>query len=87
MMEKLKKKISDFDWRTFFRYAMPSLCLGTGVIIGGAIKDAHYNKILSGCDINAWDKFEKDVKVGEFFGMLSPEMRVSPKCKTQIFIN
>lgn len=75
------------DFRKIVKKAYPAIIFALGIGVGVAIVNAKYNKILSGCEVNAWDCWEDGITAKEFFELLTPEMRVAPKCPTQICIN
>lgn len=83
----LKEGTKRFNWKTISKCVIPVATLGIGIVVGGVLKDTKYNKILSECEVFAWDCFEKDIKVNEFFKLLTKEFRIAEKCPTQISIN
>ena len=75
------------DFRKIVKKASPAIIFALGIGVGVAIVNAKYNKILSGCEVYAWDCWEDGITAKEFFELLTPEMRVVPKCPTQICID
>ena len=90
-MKKVFQKILDIGVdihdSAFMKHARPGFLIALGVLVGSEIIKMKYNNILQGVEINAWDCWESGLTVDEFFKLLTPEMRISQECPTQLFIN
>lgn len=86
-MNKVIEKIVDLYDHPFVKGARPWLLMWIGMGIGTVLTNYVYDQILSDCQINVWDCWEKDLKTKDFFNIISKENRIASSCPTQIFIN